>query len=124
MYRKLIFTPLLILAALISVGPLAAQANQEVTALFEVPQDSELTVGDPIEMKLIVNHPSEHHVIFQDLGSEWGSFIVKSQSSPETVEYDDGTKISSQIIDARLFQPGAYETPPLSLVVADGAGQL
>jgi hypothetical protein len=124
MERKLLIAPLLILLALIAAGPVAAQSTAAVTAFIELPKEAQYFVGDPVELKLTVTHPADHHVIFPELEEEWGEFILKDQSAPLIVDNNDGTKSTTQILDARLFQPGTFDTPPLSLTVADGAGQL
>jgi len=124
MDRKLLIAPLLILLALIAAGPLAAQSIADVSASIELPQEAHYFVGDQVELKLTVTHPADHHVIFPELEEEWGAFILKDQSAPLTADNVDGTKSTTQILDARLFQPGTFDTPPLSLTVADGAGQL
>lgn len=124
MNKKLLLVPVLFLLALIAAGSVAAQSASEVTAVFELPQETQLLVGDPVELKLVVSHPADHHVIFPELEEEWGQFTVKNQSNPETVDNGDGTKSTTQILDVRLFQPGTFDTPPLLVTVADGSGQL
>jgi hypothetical protein len=63
-------------------------------------------------------------VILPELESDWGEFIVRSQSPATTVNNDDGTKTTTQMIDARLFAPGTYNTPPLAITISDGDGGL
>ena len=109
---------------LIIVERVAAQAQTELEASLTIPDSIVYTVGDPLQMTLSVNHPADYHVIFPALEGEWADFLIIAQSAPNSTENDDGSKTTSQIIDARLFAPGSYETPPLLLTVADGAGQL
>lgn len=123
MERRTILIPLLLFLALILVGPVLAQSSEPIAATLIVP-DGEFTVGDPIELTLAVSHPAGYQVIMPEIAAEWGDFVVQSQSPPVTVEQDDGTEITSQIIDARLFAPGTFETPPLTITVTDGAGQV
>ena len=125
--RKLLI-PLLVLMTLVVVGPVAAQTAGPVEATLTAP-DTGLTVGDPIELTLSVKHPAGTQVIMPDLGSEWGDFVVQSQSPPVTIKIEEGGQatgmdITSQVIDVRLFAPGAFETPPVTVTVTDGSGQV
>ncbi|GMQ78750.1 MAG: hypothetical protein BMS9Abin02_1284 [Anaerolineae bacterium] len=124
MQRKTIYGLLITVLMLIIIGPLAAQAQSEIEASLTIPDSVEYAVGDPIEMTLSVTHPADYQVIFPELEGEWADFLIMAQSAPTSTENDDGSRTTSQIIDARLFAPGSYETPPLLLTVADGAGQL
>ena len=124
MERKIIYGLLFTVLMILIIGPGAASAQSELEATLTIPDSIEYVVGDPIELTLQVIHPRDYQVIFPTLNGKWAEFLVQSQSAPLTTENSDGTKTTSQIIDARLFAPGAYETPPLSLTVADGAGQL
>jgi hypothetical protein len=123
MDRRTILIPLLIFMALVVVGSAGAQTIGPIEARLIVPEGN-FTVGDPIELTLAVSHPAGYQVIMPELATEWGAFVVQSQSPPVTVEQDDGTEITSQIIDARVFTPGQLETPPLTITVTDGTGQV
>jgi hypothetical protein len=124
MERKTIYGLLITVLILIIVGPVAAQAQLELDASLAIPDSVEYAVGDPLQMTLSVTHPADYQVIFPALEGEWADFLITAQSAPNSTENDDGSRTTSQIIDARLFAPGSYETPPLLLTVADGAGQL
>ena len=63
-------------------------------------------------------------IILPELEADWGEFVVVSQSPPATVDNTDGTKTTSQVIDARLFAPGEFSTPPTPITVVDGSGGL
>ena len=121
MNRRLVFIPLLLIIALLTVGVVAAQA--EVTAVVIAPEGP-FTVGDPVDLQLAVTHPPGYHVIQPELPEKWGDFVVKSQSPASTVTLDDGTEMTMFVIDARLFAPGEFSTPPLTVSVTDGTGQL
>lgn len=124
MNKKLLFTLLLVLAAvLLLAGPTGAQENLPVEATIIVPA-GELTVGDPIELTISVNHPAGYQIIMPDLDEKWGEFVVMSQSATATVANADGMETTTQIVDVRLFNPGTFDTVPLSLTVTDGTGQL
>ena len=120
MTKKLIL-PLIILIALLTVGTAAAQAD--VSAALVVPEGP-YTVGDPLELALTVTHPAGYHIISPELPETWGDFIVTSQSPPLTIENEDGSETTAIMIDARLFAPGEFSTPPLTIEITDGAGQL
>lgn len=123
MDRRTKLIPLLIFLALVVVGPVRAQTMEPIEAELIVPE-GEFTVGDPIELTLAVSHPAGYQVIMPELAAEWGEFVVQSQSPPATLEQSDGMAITSQIIDARAFAPGFLETPPLTVTVTDGTGQV
>ena len=118
---KKLYLPIIILIALLTVGTVAAQAD--VSATMVVPE-GDFTVGDPVELALTVTHPAGYHVISPELPEIWGDFIIKSQSPPLTITNDDGSETTAMLIDARLFAPGEFSTPPLALNVTDGTGQL
>ena len=124
MERKKIIGLLFTVLLMTVIGPGAALAQSEIEAEFVLPDSIDYAVGDPVELTLRVQHPGDYQVILPRLEGEWADFLVQSQSAPMTAENSDGTKTTSQIIDVRLFTPGVFETPPLSLTVADGAGQL
>jgi hypothetical protein len=124
MERKTIFGLLITVMMLIIIGPLAVQAQSELEASLTIPDSIEYAVGDPIEITLSVTHPADYQVIFPELEGEWADFLIMAQSAPNSTENNDGSRTTSQVIDARLFAPGSFETPPLLLTVADGAGQL
>ena len=121
MNRKFFFIPLLLLIAFFAVGTVAAQSA--VTAVVIAPEGP-FTVGDPVELQLAVTHPAGYHVIQPELPEAWGDFIVKSQSPATTVTLEDGKEMTMFVIDTRLFAPGEFSTPPLTVTVTDGAGQL
>ncbi|HUM71602.1 MAG TPA: hypothetical protein PLK31_22470, partial [Chloroflexota bacterium] len=90
-----------------------------------------ITVGDPVILTVSVTHPEGSVVLFPELEPNWGDFIVRSQSAPETVDNGDGTApsglgyaVTTQQIDPRLFAPGDFQTPPLTITIADAAGNL
>jgi hypothetical protein len=120
-FRLLI--PLLAVAIFALTAPLAVSAQSVVTASLSA-DTGELTVGDPIQLTLNVTHPPGHQVILPQLDSNWGDFLVQSQFTGETVANPDGTETTIQVIDARLFSPGDFTTPPLTITVSDESGQL
>jgi hypothetical protein len=124
MMKKFALLPLILLLALLSVGTAVAQAP--VSAALSAPEEP-LTVGDPVLLTLTVTHPDGYRVIPPDLlalEEGWGDFVVSSQAPAQTVANGDGTSTTTIVIDARLFAPGEYSTPPLVVSVTDGAGQL
>ena len=121
--RKLILVPLLLMVALMATLPAAAQSSQHGQATLSAPE-GELTVGDPIALNLSVTHPADHHVIAPELEASWGEFVIKDVSAPQTTDNGDGTVTTNLVIDARLFAPGTFTTPPLTVKIADDAGQV
>ena len=88
------------------------------------PERNELTVGDPVQLTLEVTHPAGSQVIIPQLDETWGNFEVRDQSPASTVANDDGTLTTRQTLDVTLFDVGEFQTPPWSLTVRDGAGQI
>lgn len=112
---------MLLLTLLIS--PMVVNADGEIRATLYI-QDKVYTVGDPITLILSVNHPAGYQVIFPNLESNWGDFVIVSNSLPETITNKDGTETTSREIEARLFAPGSFTTPVLELTVSDPDGNL
>ncbi len=123
MKRNYLLISLLLLIALMMVGVVGAQ--DEVTATVLGPESPySATVGDPVELTLVVTHPTGYQVITPELGEQWGDFVISSQSPATSADNGDGTTTTIVVIDARLFAPGEFSTPPLPVTVTDGAGQL
>jgi hypothetical protein len=127
--RKLILVPLLLIVALFAALPAAAQSSQpggqtgsqtggQIGPVTLSAPEGELTVGDPIALTLSVTHPADHHVIAPELEANWGDFVIQNISAHQTADNGDGT------VTTRLFAPGAFTTPPLTVKIADGAGQV
>jgi len=53
-----------------------------------------------------------------------GAFEVRSQSPVEVIDNGDGTLTTRQTVEATLFAPGDYQTPPLAVTIADANGDL
>jgi len=123
MNRKLLLIPLILIFTLIAAGSAAAQEDVSVDASIAV-VPGEFTVGDPISLELVVNHPADSHVILPDMETEWGSFIVQSQSAPNSITNANGSKTTTQTMDVRLFAPGEFLTPAVPITVATSDGQL
>ncbi len=114
---------MLIALLLLAVAPAAAQGDSPVTATLTAP-DGQLTVGDPIQLTLALTHPAGYQVIQPTMPATWGDFAVVGQSPATTVANGDGSETTTTLIDARLFQPGAFTTPDLEVSVTDGQGGL
>jgi hypothetical protein len=120
-FMKKIIPIIAILIALLTAGVAAAQAPANVTI---TPSTDSVTVGDPVKLTVTVIHPAGTQVLMPQLEPNWGNFVVRSQSPLETVDNGDGTATTTQIIDVRLFAPGTFETPPLTISIADSSGQV
>jgi hypothetical protein len=123
MHKRLSLIPLLTAFLLVAVGRAGAEDNGPITATLSAPQ-GRLTVGDSILLTLAVTHPAGYQVILPELEPGWGDFTVASRSEAATTANADGTQTTTAAIDARLFQPGAFHTPPLEVSVTDGHGGL
>jgi hypothetical protein len=114
---------MLIALLLLAVAPAAAQGDGPVTATLSAP-DGQLTVGDPIQLTLALTHPAGYQVILPTLPDAWGEWTVAGLSPAATTANADGSETTTLLIDARLFQPGDFSTPPLEVSVTDGQGGL
>jgi hypothetical protein len=123
MNRNLLLLPAILAILLLSTNLAAAQPGIAAEAVL-TPPAQELTVGDPIALSLTVTHSAGDEVILPDLPDTWGDFVVRSQSVPTEVDNGDGSVTTTQTIEVSLFNPGTFTTPPLSLTIADPAGQL
>jgi hypothetical protein len=123
MLRRPIQALLLITLLLLVAGQAGAQDNGPVTATLRAP-DGQLTVGDPIQLTLALTHPAGYQVILPALPDAWGDFTIVAQLPATTKANDDGSETTTALIDARLFQPGAFTTPALEVSVTDGLGGL
>jgi len=118
------FAVSLVVTAVLAFFTTTTYAQSSVaTATMTADRDT-LTVGDPVILTISVTHPEGSVVLFPELDGNWGDFIVRSQSAPETVTNGDGTAVTSQQIDARLFAPGEFQTPPLNITISDRDGNL
>lgn len=121
MKKNHLIMPAILLMLLLSVSVAAAQAA--VSAVFTLP-GSDWTVGDALPLALEVTHPAGYTVLAPDIPAEWGDFRVVGQAPAEVVDNGDGTETTRIAVDARLFAPGTFQTPPLAVSVTDGSGQL
>lgn len=123
--HTLITIPLLILLALVVVIPVSAQDTSPVQATLMV-EAQDYTIGDAIPLTLVVNHPADFQVIAPQMEEQagWEAITIYSQSPPTTTRHDDGTATTQIVFDIRLFTPGAFSTPPISVTISDNAGNL
>lgn len=112
---------------LVFTGQAGAQSLGPVFANLSIP-DGSYTVGDPIPVTVAVTHPAGYYVVMPTLPTDqpWGDFTVVGQSAATTApsESGDGSETTTAVIDARLFSPGSFTTPPFDVTVTDGAGSL
>jgi hypothetical protein len=81
-----------------------------------------LTVGDPVQLRLEVNHPSGTVAILPHLDASWGELEVRSQSPALVTENEDGSLATRQLITVARFSPGDYETSSLEVTIANRDG--
>ena len=112
--------------ALAAYGTASAQAPPDIDASLTVEIDDSAppTVGDPITLTLTVTHPPGYRVTFPRLPYDWEGFEVRSQSAVENADHLDGTRTTSQSIEAVLFETGDFTTPDVQIRVRDSAGDL
>ena len=114
------WSPLLVAVA-VSIMAVAAAPAQTGTLLGVrvslVADPTELTVGDPVTISLIVSHPAESTVVIPRLERDWGSFEVQAQTSVQTVSVADGIRTVAKQFRVTLFAPGIFETPDLAVSV-------
>ncbi|MEZ4768850.1 MAG: hypothetical protein R2844_10555 [Caldilineales bacterium] len=127
--KRTLFLAAGVLAALILIftGQAGAQSLGPVSASLSIPE-GDYTVGDRIPVTVAVTHPAGYYVVMPTLPTDqpWGDFTVAGQTQPVTVasQDGDGSETTSVVIDARLFKPGSFTTPPVEIAVTDGAGSL
>ena len=120
MFKRLLFNPILVVAVLLMVVLPASAAGEVLVSLM--PSTHELTVGDPVQLTLDVNHPAGYQVIIPQLEGMWGGLEVRGQSQATTTANDDGTETTSQIIEVTGFNLGDLQTAELPLAISDGTG--
>jgi hypothetical protein len=111
---------LIVVTALLA---LPAQAAEGIKATLSASQ-TELTVGDPVQLTLAVTHPAGSQVIVPKLDQQWGQFEVQNQAPVTTVTNPDGTQTTTQIIAVTLFDLGTFDTPALPVTISTGQGQV
>jgi hypothetical protein len=121
--KKRFFIQVLIVAAVLVMMVVPVQAAGGINATL-TPSQTELAVGDPVDLTLSVTHPADMQVIIPQLEKTWGPYEVWNQSQATTVDNGDGTATTQQIITVTLFDLGTFETPALSLTISDAAGQV
>lgn len=119
--KRFIILIFALIAILVIAIPAFADGPVEANLLVE---NQDMTVGDPIPMTLEITHPAGYVVIAPELDSDWGDFLIQSQSAPTIIANPDGSETTTIALDARLFSPGSFSTLPLSVSVTDGAGNL
>lgn len=112
---------LLLLLFLFWIRPVRAQTAATVSLTAD--QSKPLTVGDPIQLTVQVDHPAGSTAILPQLPRQWGDFVVYSQAAAATAVHEDGSQTTTQIIDVRLFKPSEFQTPPFAVTISDSDGQ-
>jgi hypothetical protein len=123
MNKRHLFLQFFIVILILVTMALPVNAAGGVTVTL-TPNQSELTVGDPVELSLEVTHPTGYQVIIPQLEQNWGPFEVRGQSQATTVANNDGTETTRQTITVTLFDLGAVETPALPLTISSDTGQV
>ncbi len=121
--KRRFFIQVLIVVSVLAMVVTPVGAAGGITATLTSNQ-TELAVGDPVDLTLTVNHPADMQVIIPQLEKTWGPFEVWGQSQATTVDNRDGTATTQQTITVTLFDLGTFETPALPLTISDGSGQV
>ena len=115
----MIFSRFLLLPGLGWLILLAAQtavsAPQTPVQLTVTASQPTLTVGDPVQITLDVQHPPTHQVTLNE--PAWGIAETLTVEPPQPTEH--GTRFGWQIT---LWQPGTHTLPPLAVTIVDDAG--
>ena len=101
-----------------------APPDVDVSLTAEIDQGSPPYVGDSITLTLTVTHPPDYRVTFPRLPYDWEGFEVRGQSAVENADNLDGTRTTSQSIEAVLFETGDFTTPDVPITVRDTAGKV
>ena len=126
MTKKQKFIPITLmmgLVALVLALLTAVTTNAQSMATISTDQEA-VTVGDPVMLTVSVTHPEDSVVLFPELEPNWGDLVVRSQSPTLTTSNNDGTAVTTQQIDVRLFAPGQFQTPPIAITISDSAGNV
>jgi hypothetical protein len=121
--KKRFFIQILIVVAVLVMMVAPVQAAGGISATL-TPNQTELAVGDPVDLTLAVIHPVDTQVIIPQLEKTWGPFEVWGQSQATTVDNGNGTATTQQTLTVTLFDLGTFETPALPLTISDAGGQV
>ena len=113
--RVAVLVALLLVTWMLGTGTTLAQMAPIGVGLTT--ESETVTVGDVLTFRLSVTHPADYHVVFPDVSAQWGEFEVRKTTHLPTEIGDDGTLLSTVLIEAVLFQPGVHSTPALSVAV-------
>ncbi len=106
-----------LMTAILAFPPDTALAQMAPVSVTLTTDTESATVGDVLTLKLTVNHPPDHHIVFPDVPREWGEFEVQKTTHLSTEIAEDSSLLSAMSIDAVLFRPGIHSTPELSVAV-------
>ena len=123
MNNKHFFIQVVVVVSVLVLMVTPVSAAGGITATL-TPNQTQLVVGDPVELTLAVTHPADTQVIIPQLEKTWGPFEVWGQSQTTTVDNGDGTATTQQTITVTLFDLGTFETPTLPLTVSDSSGHV
>jgi len=121
--NKRFFIQVVVVVSVLALMVAPVSAAGGITATL-TPNQTQLAVGDPVELTLTVTHPADTQVIIPQLEKTWGPFEVWGQSQTTTVDNGDGTATTQQTITVTLFDLGTFETPALPLTISDSSGQV
>lgn len=100
---------------LFSGGETTVSAQNSLVATA-TPNRETLTVGDPIEVDILVQHPRGYSATLTV--EDWGNFELLTQ--PKTMQTPSGSKLE---ISVTLWAPGSYELSSLPVRIHDNGGE-
>jgi hypothetical protein len=90
-----------------------ASMAQDASAQF-TSNKGEPLIGEPFELTLTVNAPSDADITIPAFPSEWPPFMVRKVGEAQ-VDKSGGRTVLRQTLTVILWQPGDYQTPLLSV---------
>jgi hypothetical protein len=118
-YRLLWQSTCLVLACWLWFFPPVIQSEPPVIVETEwhvsPPPEGGWTVGDQIPLSLSVTYPPQVEIALPQLPRQWGAFEVLAQETTPPEESASDIRTAALRATVTLWQPGTYQTPPLTL---------
>ncbi len=115
MRAKVLWVLLLELAVFGALGGWAAEPEVQLTV-----EPSEVTLGQPFEAVLTVDHPEALAVLLPALGDSWGVLSVEGIEGPTLTQGPQGWSRQVLLVHLAAFELGELELPELSIQVGEG----
>ena len=117
----------LVLVLIVTLGPTAVTsgaplAQGPVSAVASLTQTS-LRVGDPVGLRITVNHHHQTQIEFPALYDKLGSLEVVRINPLAPTRQLDGSQVSVMEYTITGFVPGTYAVPPVAISYTEPDGQ-